>query len=174
MKRSPFQTTSIVIRVTLLLCWGAICTAVLAAPLLAALDHHIASAFFYSLFSHACHQDAARSFTLLGHPWAVCQRCSGIYFGLFLFSLIPLELDAMLNQPRRRRLLVLVATAPMLADVFLPLTGLWANTPASRLATGLIFGAMLSSLLLPALAEFMEDAPWKRIRVDVRSQGGLV
>ncbi len=173
MKSNSLQTIPIVIRTSLLLFWGGVCAAFISAPLLEACGHFFAAGMFRAIFSLTCHQDAARSFTLLGHPWAVCQRCSGIYFGLFLFSPLPLQWNAVVRVPRYRRAWVMAATTPLLLDVLLPLAGLWINTPASRLVTGVIFGCMLSSLLAPALTEFMREAPWRRAGTGVHAQGGL-
>jgi uncharacterized membrane protein len=173
MKSHSLQTTPIVIRASLLFFWGGVCAAFISAPWLKACGHFFAASMFRAIFSLICHQDPARSFTLLGHPWAVCHRCSGIYFGLFLPSLLPLQWNAVVHLPRYRRAWVIAATTPLLLDVLLPLAGLWDNTPASRLVTGVIFGCMLSSLLASALAEFMHKAPWKRTGMGVHAQGGL-
>ena len=35
-------------------------------------------------FAPICHQTPGRSFHLLGHPLAVCARCTGIYLGFLL------------------------------------------------------------------------------------------
>jgi uncharacterized membrane protein len=40
----------------------------------------------YSFFAVICHQDASRSWHILGEPLPVCIRCASIYFG-FLASL---------------------------------------------------------------------------------------
>ena len=173
MKSSALQTIPIVIRASLMLLWGGVCAALIAAPLLEACGHSFAGGMFRAIFSLICHQDPARSFTLLGHPWAVCHRCSGIYLGLFLLSLLPRQLNAVVHVPTHRRAWVMAATAPLLADVLLPLAGLWVNTTASRLVTGVIFGCMLTSLLAPALAELTHEAPWKHTGTGVHPQGGL-
>jgi len=49
------------------------CTAVIAAPVF-----HLDSV--YSVFSRICHQDPTRSWHVAGEPFAVCIRCSSIYF----------------------------------------------------------------------------------------------
>jgi len=37
-----------------------------------------------SVFASVCHQQPSRSFWMNGAPLAVCERCFGIYAGLFL------------------------------------------------------------------------------------------
>ena len=173
MKSNPLQTIPIVISASLLLFWGGVCAAFVSAPLLEACGHFFAGGMFRAIFSLICHQDPARSFALFGHPWAICHRCSGIYFGLFLFSAFPLGWSAVMDVPGHRRAWVVATTTPLLLDALLPLAGLWGNTPASRLVTGMIFGFMLSSLLTTALAEFMHGAPWRRTGTGVYARGGL-
>jgi uncharacterized membrane protein len=150
-----------------------VCIAIIAAPMLEAHGHFLASALLYECFAPVCHQNPSRSFFLFGYKWAVCHRCSGIYFGLFVASLLPCDMTAFVSQPCWRRVWIFCATMPLLLDVFLPFTGLWHNTPASRLATGWLFGAMLSSLLTPALAELIQAAQRRRSRHNADAVGGL-
>jgi uncharacterized membrane protein len=173
MKRRPLRTIPLIPRILLPLLWGGLSAAFLAAPLLHARGHFGAAALLNALFSPVCHQDPGRSFTFCGQPWAVCHRCSGIYFGLFLGSLLPFELSVILDSPRRRRFCVLLATLPLLLDALMPLSGIWLNTPVSRLATGLLFGIMISSLLGPGLGELLGGFRWKRNRFDANAVGGF-
>jgi uncharacterized membrane protein len=142
--------------------WSGLCLAMLAAPWLESRGYHAAASLFYGLFSRVCHQDPARSFALAGHPWAVCHRCSGIYLGLWLVSIIPFEMTFLLGVPRRRRIWVLAGSAPLLVDVFLQVSGLLSNTPATRFVSGLIFGIMAASLFVPAVVECIGSTRGKR------------
>ena len=49
------------------------CTSIIAAPL-------FGWDSVYSFFSKICHQDPTRSWHVAGEPFAVCIRCSSIYF----------------------------------------------------------------------------------------------
>jgi uncharacterized membrane protein len=173
MKKSRRAKMPLPARVFLAAFWGTVCAAIVTPPWLEAHGHSLAAALLYAFFAPVCHQNPARSFVFLGHKWAVCHRCSGIYFGLFLASLLPYDLAAVVGLPRWRRVWIVCAAAPLLLDVFLPVAGLWHSTPASRLASGLFFGAMLSSLLAPALAELVHEAPWRRTRHNADAVGGL-
>jgi uncharacterized membrane protein len=140
--------------------WFALCAIIFAPPLLASSGGPAAAAIIYFLFSPVCHQMPERSFALLGIPLAVCHRCCGIYFGLFLGSLMK---DSWMHRsPMTRRRCVLAATIPLALDALLPYTELWANTDLSRLITGLWFGIPTASLLVRGIEEFLNEAPWQR------------
>lgn len=166
MEQNKFRKIPIAPRILLASFWAGLTAAACAAPWMLSAGHPRAAAWLYSVFSPVCHQDASRSFVLFGHPCAVCHRCAGIYLGLFLISWLPFECSILLDLPRHRRLWVCVATAPLVLDVFAPLTGLWANTPASRFITGLFFGMMLSSLLVPAMGDFIRELRGRIHRMD--------
>jgi uncharacterized membrane protein len=146
------------VRIFLVAFWGILCAAIPAAPLLQARGHDAAASWLNGIFSAVCHQDSARSFAVLGNACAVCHRCSGIYLGLFLASLLPWEFRPVRSSLPARRLWVAAATAPMLLDVLLSWTGWWAGSALTRMATGALFGAMLASFLGPALGEIWTQA----------------
>lgn len=146
-------------RALLMFLWGGLCCLIFAAPLLASHSKYPAlAAVLYLFFAPVCHQNPERSFFILGHTLAVCHRCTGIYLGLFLSSIVPFDRRGLLASPRLRRIWVLAASAPLLLDVVLPYFGVWTNCSASRFTTGLIFGATLSSLLLPGVEELLDGA----------------
>lgn len=153
--------------------WGCLCAGIVAAPLLAAHSHPGAAGVLYLFFSPVCHQIPERSFSLAGHAFAVCHRCFGIYLGLFLGSLPAPAAYCNILSPRWRRTWVLAATAPLLFDALLPFFGLGANTLWSRLASGLVFGIMVSSLLVCGIVELWHEAPWSKTRCcDSHVNGG--
>ncbi|NWG13035.1 MAG: DUF2085 domain-containing protein [Acidobacteria bacterium] len=200
------------------------CLLIIGAPLLAAQSNPLLSSIIYLLLSSACHQMPERSFAILGHPWGVCQRCAGIYLGLFAASLVSPRVFCAYRTPGNRRLpdgvmrvdsarMTLVAPGsrgllrsglssgirlcaaginvrmahssaqmrriwlatgciPILADALLPLGGLWASTPLSRLLSGLVFGFLLSTLLVAGVTELFRDilnSPQARV---LNSHGG--
>ncbi len=142
-------------RLLLLIIAGMLVSSILGAPFLSRHGHPLLGAMMYLLFSPVCHQMPQRSFILEGLPWAVCERCAGIYLGLFAGSLLPARWWAASLPADRRRLWALCAATPLTLDALLPYTGLWVNTVASRFSTGLLFGVMLMTLLLPGAAEFL-------------------
>ncbi len=139
------------LRRTQWLYWGlatllfALVTALAAAPPFAP---PAAAEFIRQAFSGLCHQIPERSPHLGGAPWAVCHRCAGIYAGLTAgAALYPL----LRRWPLAARPLLLAALGLAAADWLLGAAGLWANTPASRVLTGFLFGAVAGALVVQSL-----------------------
>ncbi len=109
-------------------------------------------ALLMAAFAPVCHQLPDRSFWIDGVQLAVCQRCYGIYTGLFLGSLLLPLLGAGAQWIYRKAPLVLsVALLPPALDWGLQLVHLWHNTPFSRTLTGLWFGLGAGLLLTTTL-----------------------
>ncbi|HWP82985.1 MAG TPA: DUF2085 domain-containing protein [Bacteroidota bacterium] len=137
------------ILVALVAAW---CGLILVAPLLR--SEQLLPTFsqsLYQFFSIICHQLDDRSFHLGGEKFAVCIRCSSIYFGFLIGALF---------QPLRRKRgaipsvsLLFFASAPMVADVAMNLLGIRESDLFSRTFTGGLFGIILPSFIIPALSE---------------------
>jgi uncharacterized membrane protein len=138
--------------------WCSVCLAIVAAPYLSSHGRPGLAALMYLFFSPICHQNPGRSFALAGFSWAVCQRCTGIYFGFFAASLLPTYDRWTARIRQTRRILVLIATAPLLLDALLPVIGIWENIPATRFASGFLFGAVISMLLLEGITELLNGS----------------
>jgi uncharacterized membrane protein len=113
--------------------------------------------FLYRFYGAVCHQIDSRSFHLNGHSFAVCIRCTAIYFGFFL-SLLGIRIFSGIHRRTFNPIIVLaISSVPMLLDVlcsFLPWYGI---TPMSRIFTGSIFGVGLALLLHRSLTEFISS-----------------
>ena len=151
-------------RVLLMSIWGFFCALILAAPLLMTHAFPVAASKFYFPFSFFCHQNPDRSFMLGAYPLAVCHRCFGIYLGFFLGTL--LKFRWVHGSVMLRRGSVLVAVLPMLLDFSLDFAGLWTGAPGIRFATGLIFGCLISPLLVQGLTELIADGSWRGFAVN--------
>lgn len=103
-------------------------------------------------FAPFCHQMPSRSPHLHGASFALCHRCFGIVSGLALGVLAGPLLGARLGRLANLPPLAVlgVAALPTSADWLLGATGVWANTGASRLATGAVFGVAAGLLLAAA------------------------
>lgn len=142
-------------RTVLAVLWGTLCSLILAAPVLASLACFREASFLYFLFSPICHQITERSFSVGTFSLAVCHRCTGIYLGLFLGPFMQYRIIGLLVESRR--LCVACACLPMFVDIFLSLSGIWPGTYLSRFSTGLLFGILVSPLLILGLAELIEE-----------------
>jgi uncharacterized membrane protein len=152
--------------------WGMVCALILAAPLLSAHHYHKTSSILYLLFSPICHQMPNRSFYISGFALAVCHRCSGIYLGLFLGSFLHNYLIDYFAG--RRRFIVLFSCIPLIVDALAVPAGIWTGSWITRFATGLLFGTLISSLLLRGLAEFMDETLRCRFLIQhLRIKGAL-
>jgi uncharacterized membrane protein len=169
----PSVTNARLSRLFLIALWSLICLLIVAAPVSRAYGFPTAAGLIYLLFAPVCHQLVERSFTLWEYPWAVCHRCSGIYLGLFAGALFHCRVFEKLAHHSARRPVIVAMTLPLMLDAMLAFTGIWTNRPFSRFATGFLFGAVLSLLLVPGVSEFLREAPWKQTHVSApHPQGG--
>jgi len=141
-------------RVILTVVWGALIMATLAAPLLVLFSFPTAAFFTYLPFSFICHQMPERSFAILQNPLAVCHRCSGIYLGLFLGSLLSPLFFRMHHNARRA--CIVSSAAFMALDAIIPFTGLWNGFWLCRFLTGLAFGAAAAPFVVMGLNEILQ------------------
>ncbi len=91
-----------------------------------------------TVFSSVCHQNPGRSLWLNGAPMAVCERCFGIYSGLWFGVLAGFLVSIPI---RVLRTLGIFATSVLLMDV------IWGEMPVLRIATGFLLG-WIGGLLL--------------------------
>ena len=135
--------------------WAAASALAVAVAVLAALPPVLGfegGAVVFAAFDPFCHQIAGRSPRAHGVPFALCHRCFGVALGLALGALAgPLAPRLLARLAARHPLAVLgVAAVPTGLDWVLGVAGVWANTGASRLATGALFGVAAGLLLAAA------------------------
>ncbi len=106
-----------------------------------------------------CHQMPSRSFHIGGTQVALCHRCVGIY------AAIPVAIAAFAVLRRwdgvfaaRPLLTVGASLVPMGIDWTLNATGIWTNTPFSRLATGGLFGVAAGYFLARGIVKLAQQS----------------
>lgn len=112
-----------------------------------------AAAVLYSCFAPACHQNPARSLSLLGAPLAVCSRCFGIYSGFLAgLALYPLKrgFDSVRLPGGRAFLLV---SLPLFLDGLANALRLWDSPNLLRFLFGFAWGTILPFYVLTAFGE---------------------
>jgi uncharacterized membrane protein len=129
---------------------------IVGAPLAQSSQHGAIGGTLYHAFGYVCHQQPERSFFLAGQSLAVCARCTGIYSGFALTTLLyPVLTSWRRTDPPERKWLFLAA-APLAIDFGLGLLGVWQNTHASRFLTGALLGAAVVFYVMPAMAELSQ------------------
>ncbi|WP_457654759.1 DUF2085 domain-containing protein [Rhodocaloribacter sp.] len=116
-------------------------------------------------FSGVCHQLPDRSPHIAGVALAVCHRCYGIYWGLFLAVLgflVMYRWDAFLY--RRAPVVLAASLVPLSVDWLGDVLGFWTNTPHSRLLTGLVFGIVAGYFVARGVIETLLSGA-ARVRV---------
>lgn len=103
----------------------------------------------YTFFSTTCHQEESRSFHIFGEMFAVCSRCTIIYFG-FLAGVVVYPLFRKLDNTILPSVwILLIAAGLMLLDVVFDVTGVLKNTFITRSITGFLLGVVLPFYLIP-------------------------
>jgi uncharacterized membrane protein len=137
---------------------------IIIAPLALAHRHDLTALVIYQSFSRFCHQIPERSFYLDGHPFAVCARCTGIYFGFAAGALSYPLVRSLKRSDAPARQWLLVALVPMALDFALDFFGVWQNTHLTRSATGALLGAVTAFYVVPGLLDLS--------RMKFRSESG--
>lgn len=132
-----------------------LCLLIIAAPYLSSTGDIFTSNLIYFAFSVTCHQLPERSFFLFDHKFAVCSRCTGIYFGALITTVIyPLFLKIDNKRTPGKGPLILTII-PIALDGGIQLITSYESTNAIRFLTGAIFGCVLPLYLLPVYNEIV-------------------
>jgi uncharacterized membrane protein len=101
-------------------------------------------------FRALCHGIIARCLILWGAPMPICARCSAIYAGLVIGSLLFAATWRWI-EPRAMRALLLVAALPIAVDGITQAFRLRESTNTLRLATGFPVAVMFALWLLATI-----------------------
>jgi len=126
---------------------------IIGAPLAFKAGHPLWGQAIYQGFSHVCHQIPERSFFIGKHQFAVCARCTGLYAGFALATVVyPLIRSLRQTEAPSRKWLFIAAT-PLAIDFTLGYFGIWNNTHFSRFTTGALLGAVAVLYIMPGLID---------------------
>ena len=134
------------------------CFLIIAAPLLAKSDYRIASGIIYMFFSKICHQMADRSFFIFGKQFAVCSRCTGLYFGFLLGTIVYPIIHKFKSNWIPAKKYFYLALIPISIDFVIRFFHFAENTFTSRLITGLILGAVTVFFILPGFLSMGDNS----------------
>ena len=107
--------------------------------------------FVYAIGSDVCHQRPERSFHLLGVQLPVCARCTGIYAGAALASIVAMAFTPYAGRifsPRSARTALIVSALPTMVTLAYEWTT--GDTPGNwaRAASGVPLGACVAWIVL--------------------------
>lgn len=107
-------------------------------------------------YAPLCHQNPERSFVLWDHALPVCSRCTGIYTGFFLGTVIFPFISKKIKNIYPPKIILLLALLPMGLDVGLKWilhidTGL-----IIHFITGSVFSILFSFFAIPGLLELSD------------------
>lgn len=131
----------------------AVMAMIVGAPLALAAGHGRLAATIYQTFSHLCHQLPERSFFIEGHPFAVCARCTGIYAGFAVATVLYPVARSLRQTEAPARKWLFIAAAPLAIDFAIEFFGVSHNTHSSRLSTGALLGAVAVFYIMPGLLD---------------------
>jgi len=126
---------------------------IIVAPVAAAGGHSDVAQGIYRAFGTFCHQRPDRSYFIDGHKFAVCSRCTGLYFGFALTLLAYPLIRSLRNAATPRPIYLALAAIPLAVDFSLTFFGVWENTHTSRLFTGALLGGAAVFYVVPGLIE---------------------
>jgi uncharacterized membrane protein len=131
----------------------AVMSLIIGAPLAIKGGHPFWGLTIYRAFSYVCHQIPERSFFIAEHQFAVCARCTGLYAGFTVATVMyPLVRSLRQTEAPNRKWLFLAAT-PLAIDFAVGFFGIWNNTHSSRFATGALLGAVAVFYVMPGLMD---------------------
>ena len=83
-----------------------------------------------------CHQNTSRSFHIKHYTLPICARCTGIYIGIFAYTIILI----FISPPWY---VYLILGIPLIVDGLLQRFAHIPSTPLRRLVTGIMFGSVV-------------------------------
>jgi uncharacterized membrane protein len=119
--------------------------------------------FMYRFFSRVCHQLDSHSLHLYDVKFAVCARCTAIYFGFFVsVVLYPFLIRKILSAAATRTISgsprnLFLSALPILLDLGLSGIGVHESTLVTRVVTGAILGIALPFVLMLPAEEALKE-----------------
>lgn len=96
-------------------------------------------------YSTVCHQEETKSFACNNITFLVCARCTGIYFGALLSSIVVLSKKRIEQINFNQQVLF---SLPMLMDVILYSVGFYDYNKIIAASTGFLFGSTIFLYIL--------------------------
>lgn len=120
-------------------------------PILGNADNPMYQYLLDRVYSTMCHQDAEKCILINNESMHVCARCAGIYIGALLIGLVSL----VRKKIKINLSTIIIMASPLLADVFLIITGIYSYSQLRAFITGLIFGSMVYIIIISELENLL-------------------
>jgi uncharacterized membrane protein len=109
--------------------------------------------FLHGIYSNVCHQQSSKLIEYADYHTLVCARCTGIYLGGFISSFALLFVKSIKITDSK---IILLAALPMLIDVLLYSSGLYAYSKTIAFITGILFGSVGIVYIYLGLQNFLD------------------
>src|SRR5882672_2571163 len=126
---------------------------IIGAPLALSTGHPFWGLTIYRAFSYVCHQIPERSFFIAGHQFAVCARCTGLYAGFSIATVLYPLVRSLRRTEAPPRKWLFIAAVPLALDFTVGFLGIWENTHSSRFISGALLGAVSVFYVMPGLMD---------------------
>ncbi len=107
--------------------------------------------FLKHTYGIVCHQLDAKTFNFLGHKLFVCARCTGIYLGALLTSLVSIIFFRRLKLGLK---LLYIAVLPIVIDVIMSSFDVYNYSKFAAFLTGLFFGSVVFLYILESVENY--------------------
>lgn len=119
--------------------------------------YEIISSIIFINFHLLCHQMPERSYFIFGNQMPVCVRCTGIYFGFLIGTIIYPFIRGLKTREIPHRWILILALLPLGIDGFTQLIGLRESTNDLRIITGMFFGMLTAFFIMPAFLQIYDE-----------------
>ncbi len=96
--------------------------------------------FIKKIYGEVCHQIKYKTFSISGHYFFVCARCTGIYTGALFTSFITIFIN---KKIKIKNTVLYVSVMPLMADVLGSTLKIYNYSKDIAFATGLFFGSVV-------------------------------
>ena len=110
--------------------------------------------FIDKVYSLVCHQNADKSFFISGEKLEVCARCTGIYTGGLIFSIIAIMMPGIRSGSKN---LLLLSMIPIALDVFLYWVGIYDYSKWIAFSTGFVLGSVSILYIFKGIEEYFSE-----------------
>jgi uncharacterized membrane protein len=107
------------------------------------------SKFMYEFYSKSCHQLDERSFHLGVSKFGVCSRCTLIYFGFLLASILYPFVRKLNNLELPPIWILLTGAGLVILDAGFDIFDVWKNSFVTREISGAVIGLILPFYIIP-------------------------